>query len=76
MNITWTETAWKEYVNWQTKDKDILRKINELIKDILRYGYYGVGKPENHPFAHKSCGCGSGVGQFREPRNVFEKCID
>ena len=46
MYITWTEDAWTEYLYWQTKDKSIFRKINDLIKDILRTGYFGIGKPE------------------------------
>lgn len=46
MEICWNENAWKEYINWQTQDKKILKKINELIKDIQRNGNSGLGKPE------------------------------
>ncbi len=46
MNISWTEDAWQEYVDWQTQDKAILKKINSLVKDIIRNGNYGIGKPE------------------------------
>ena len=46
MYIKWTEDSWEDYNNWQIKDKSILKKINDLIKDILRNGYYGIGKPE------------------------------
>ncbi|MBR6400811.1 MAG: Txe/YoeB family addiction module toxin [Firmicutes bacterium] len=42
-----TETAWEEYLYWLTQDKRTTRKINELIKDIMRNGALdGVGKPE------------------------------
>ena len=38
MNINWNSEAWKEYVDWQSKDKKIIKKINEIIKDIQRNG--------------------------------------
>jgi len=42
----WTDRAWNDYVYWQVQDKKILRRVNELIKDIERNGYVGIGKPE------------------------------
>ena len=44
--ITVSKNAWEDYVSWQKEDKKILRKINELIKDIQRSPYEGIGKPE------------------------------
>ena len=41
-----TENAWEEYCYWQMQDKKNLRRINDLIKDIVRNGYTGIGKPE------------------------------
>ena len=35
---------------WQKTDKKILSKINELIKDIARNPFSGIGKPE--PLRH------------------------
>lgn len=46
MRILWEERAWEEYCYWQTQDKKILKRINELIKDIQRNIYEGIGKPE------------------------------
>ena len=47
MNIIWTQTAWSQYVEWQSKDKSMVKKINELIKSICRDGILeGLGKPE------------------------------
>ena len=46
MNKIFSNTAWKEYIYWQSEDKKILKKINELIRDIERNGNTGVGKPE------------------------------
>lgn len=42
----WHDEAWDEYLNWQTKDKKFLKKINNLLKDIDRNGYQCTGKPE------------------------------
>jgi toxin YoeB len=42
----WHETAWADYEYWQAQDKKTLRRVNVLIKDIERYGYSGLGKPE------------------------------
>lgn len=47
MNNIFSEKAWEEYIYWQMNDKTILKKINELIKDINRNGVsVGIGKPE------------------------------
>jgi toxin YoeB len=46
MKITFSPNSWEEYVSWQTEDKKMLRKINELIKDIQRNPFEGKGKPE------------------------------
>ena len=46
MKITFSKNAWEDYTSWQSEDKRILKKINELIKDIQRMPYEGMGKPE------------------------------
>lgn len=46
MNISFTENAWKDYLYWQKTDKKIVKKIHELIQDISRSPFEGVGKPE------------------------------
>lgn len=46
MLLTWGEAAWDDYVWWQTQDRTTLRRINVLIKDIVRNGNEGIGKPE------------------------------
>ena len=46
MRITFSRNAWEDYVSWQREDKRILRKINDLIKDIQRTPFGGLGKPE------------------------------
>ena len=46
MELRWTEDAWNDYVWWQTQDKKTLKRINSLIKDVLRSPFQGIGKPE------------------------------
>ena len=46
MQLGWTEDAWSDYVWWQTQDKKTLKRINLLIKDVLRSPFEGIGKPE------------------------------
>ncbi len=46
MRITFSEIAWEDYVSWQTEDKKMLKKINELIKAIKTNPFDGIGKPE------------------------------
>ena len=40
------EDAWRDYLYWQKQDKKILKKINELIRDIERNPINGLGAPE------------------------------
>ena len=44
--ITFSESAWDEYLGWQQQDKKILRKINQLLKEVQRTPFKGEGKPE------------------------------
>ena len=46
MKLLWDSRAWEDYLYWQTQDKKTLKRINTLIKDILRGGTEGIGKPE------------------------------
>ena len=45
-DVTFTPDAWAEYVAWQSEDKKTLKKINSLIKEIMRDPFGGEGKPE------------------------------
>jgi len=46
MRIVFSKIAWEDYTSWLNEDKKMLRKINELIKDIQRNPFTGIGKPE------------------------------
>lgn len=45
-NLTFSPVAWDEYLFWQMQDKKIMRRINQLLKDIQRNSFDGIGKPE------------------------------
>ena len=44
--ITFSEDAWEEYLYWQKQDRKTLKKINELLKEIQRTPFEGIGAPE------------------------------
>jgi toxin YoeB len=46
MNKLFTDEAWDDYLYWNETDKKQIKKINELIKEIDRTPYEGIGKPE------------------------------
>lgn len=45
MNKNWSDIAWEDYLALQS-DKKLVKKANDLLKDIDRGGYEGLGKPE------------------------------
>ena len=48
--ILFDENAWEDYQYWLSHDIKILKRINELIKDIMQNPFTGIGKPE--PLKH------------------------
>ncbi len=54
MIIAWTENAWDDYLYWQKIDKRVLKRINDLVKDIKRHPFEGLGSPE--PLKHSWSG--------------------
>lgn len=54
MNLVWSTGAWEDYLYWQQNDKRTLKKINDLIKDIGRTPFTGIGSPE--PLKHQLSG--------------------
>lgn len=44
--LTWTKESWTDYVYWQSQDRKTLKRINQLIKDVMRNPFEGIGKPE------------------------------
>ena len=46
MKIAFAEDAWAEYMDWQTRDAKTVKKINDLLDDVRRHPFQGLGKPE------------------------------
>lgn len=46
MNYEFSSLAWDDYLYWKDKDKKMVKKINDLLKDIARQPFEGIGKPE------------------------------
>ena len=46
MKFVFVEESWEDYLYWQKTDKQKLKRINELLKDISRHPFEGIGKPE------------------------------
>jgi toxin YoeB len=44
--ITWSSKAWEDFEYWLENDKSKVKKIKDLIKDIIHSSYSGLGKPE------------------------------
>ena len=54
MKLIFSDNAWEDYLFWQKTDKKILQRINNLIKEIKRNPFEGIGKPE--PLKHALSG--------------------
>ena len=55
--LIFSDEAWEDYLYWQPRqdgDRSMVRRINQLIKDIRRSPYEGIGKPE--PLKHQLAG--------------------
>jgi toxin YoeB len=46
MRLTFTPSAWEDYLWFQDRERKLLKRINLLVKDILRTPFEGIGKPE------------------------------
>jgi toxin YoeB len=46
MKLLWTEQGWDDYEYWQRTDRDMVDKINVILRDLKRSPFRGLGKPE------------------------------
>lgn len=46
MNVFFASSAWRDYQRWLETDPKTFKRINLLLKDVLRSPYAGIGKPE------------------------------
>ncbi len=80
MNKLFTDESWEEYRYWVENDRKIVKKINNLIKDIERNGNEGIGKPE--PLKHNLQGYWSRritdehrlIYQIKDENIIIVKC--
>jgi len=80
MKYIFVNESWEDYLYWQKTDKKIVRRINELIKEISRNPFSGIGKPE--PLKYKYSGYWSRrinqehriIYQVREDEILIVKC--
>ena len=54
MKLIFAEQAWEDYLYWQKTDRKILARLNNLIQEIRREPFGGIGKPE--PLRHALAG--------------------
>lgn len=43
---SWSDAAWEDFEYWTKQDKKTLKRILQLLKDIERNRYEGIGRPE------------------------------
>ncbi len=53
MKYLFVEESWEDYLYWQSTDRKVLIRINELLKDIARHPFTGLGKPEPLRFKYQ-----------------------
>lgn len=68
----WTDIAWDDYLYWQKQDRKTLKRINNLVKDIERNKYEGIGNPE--PLKHNLSGWWS--RQIDETNRLIYRLLD
>ena len=50
MRVVFSARGWDDYLWWQRQDRKLLKRINHLIRDVMRNRNEGIGKPE--PLKH------------------------
>ena len=50
MKLVFSERAWADYLHWQKTDRKVMLRVNQLLQEIQRDPFKGIGKPE--PLRH------------------------
>lgn len=50
MKLVFSERAWADYLHWQKTDRKVMLRVNQLLQEIQRDPFRGIGKPE--PLRH------------------------
>jgi toxin YoeB len=72
MKLIFVDESWEDYLYWQKTDRKILERINNLVKDISRNPYSGLGKPE--PLKYKYQGFWS--RRITEEHRLIYRIVD
>ncbi len=72
MKYVFVDESWEDYLYWQKTDMQSLKRINELIKDIARNPFSGIGKPE--PLKFKYAGFWS--RRIDEEHRIIYRVVD
>jgi toxin YoeB len=46
MKLVFLSQGWEDYLFWQQQDAKVVARINELLHDMIRSPFKGIGKPE------------------------------
>lgn len=46
MKLAFTPSAWDDYLWFQNHDRKLLKRINQLLQEVTRSPFAGIGKPE------------------------------
>lgn len=55
MRVVFLPEAILEYMKLQDNDRNASRKVNQLIADMMRHPFEGLGKPEPLKYMHYNC---------------------
>ncbi|MDF0720645.1 Txe/YoeB family addiction module toxin [Kaistella sp. PBT33-4] len=80
MKYIFVDESWEDYLYWQKTDIKKLKRINDLLKDISRNPFEGIGKPES--LKHKYSGFWSRrideehrlIYKYQEDEILIAKC--
>ena len=75
MKYIFVDESWEDYLYWQKTDKKILSRINDLLKDISRNPFTGLGKPESLKYKYKGFWSGRIDNEHRLIYKVSEDVI-
>ena len=54
MKLVFSDHAWEDCLYWQKNDRKMAERINQLIQEVKREPFSGLGKPE--PLKHALSG--------------------
>lgn len=54
MKLKWADEAWEDYLWWRKHNQRLYERVNNLIEEIKKAPFRGIGKPE--PLRHEWSG--------------------